>query len=140
MIASKPQPFDLLTFDIRPVLPVLDHDVIRRIAFMRYDKRTGRNPDHAMIIPRGSEYDQRVAITSGEIIDDFISMAINSFEHTWVHRDLRHMTEAELSTYREFTEAWRALYKCIHFKPEYAGMFAHYQRINDAIFLAVPKY
>ena len=140
MYENKPQPYDLLTFDIRSVLPFIDHGVIRQLAHMRYDLRSGRNPDHAMIIKRGCEYDQRVRITTDEILDDFICTAINSFEHTWVHRDLRHMTEAEFRQYDEFPEAWRALYQSIHFKPEYAGMFAHYQRINDSIFLAVPKY
>lgn len=140
MTTSTQQLYDLLTFDIRPVMTLIDHDVIRRMAFLRYDQRTGRNPDHAMIIKRGSEYDQRVRITSDEILDDFISLAINSFEHTWVHRNLSHITDAEKRIYQDLTDAWSALYKCIHFKPEYAGMFAHYQRINDAIFLAVPKY
>jgi hypothetical protein len=140
MHENKPQPYDLLTFDIRPVLPLIDHSMIRSLAFQRHDQRIGRNPDHAMIIPQGSEYDQRVRITTDEILDDFICTAINSYEHTWVHRDLRHMTEAERRIHGEFPEAWRALYQSIHFKPEYAGMFAHYQRINDSIFLAVPKY
>lgn len=140
MTENTQQLYDLLTFDIRPAITLIDHDVVRRMAFLRYDKTTGRNSDHAMIITRGSEHDQRVRITSDEILDDFFSLAINSFEHTWIHRNLSHVTEAEKRVYQEFPEAWSALYKCIHFKPEYAGMFAHYQRINDAIFLAVPKY
>lgn len=140
MHESKPQPYDLHVFDIRPVLPLIDHDALRRIAFLRYDKRTGRNSDHAMIITKGSEYDQRVRITSDEILDDFISIAINTFEHTWVHRNLSHVSDVEHKLYREFPEAWRALYQCIHFQPEHAGLFAHYQRINDAIYLAIPKY
>lgn len=136
----KPQLYNLLTFDIRPAITLIDHEVIRRLAFMRYDKRTGRNPEHAMLITQGSEYGQRVRITSEEILDDFIATAINSFEHTWIHRNLSHLTEAETRVYQDHSDAWRALYQSIHFESEYAGMFAHYQRINDAIFLAVPKY
>lgn len=140
MFENEPPKYELNTFDIRPVMPLIDHSVIRRLAFMRHDHRIGRNPDHAMIIKQGSEYDQRVRITEAEIIDDFICTAINSFEHTWIHRDLRHMTAMEQAQYHNFSDAWSALYRCIHFKPEHAGMFAHYQRIGDSIFLAVPKF
>lgn len=140
MFENAPPKYDLNTFDIRPVLPLIDHSVLRRLAFLRHDARIGRNSDHAMIIKAGGEYDQRVRITEAEILDDFICTAINSFEHTWVHRDLRHMTPVEKTQYHNFSDAWSALYRCIHFKPEYAGMFAHYQRINDSIFLAVPTF
>lgn len=139
-MSANPVPHILLTFDIRPVLTLLDMAFIPGLAIARHNRLTGHNPDHAQIIQFGSETDQKIRITREVIIDDFICMAINSFEHTWVHRDLKHITPAEHRAYNECREAWQALYRCLIFKPEHAGMFAHYQRINDSIFLAIPQH
>lgn len=140
MSVNTPQPYDLLSFDIRPVLLLIDHSLIRRLAFIRHGQRMGMNPNNAILVKQGCEYDQRVRITGDEIIDDFISLAINSFEHTWVHRNLSHISEAEKTVYNDSSNVWRMLYQCVSFRPEYAGLFAHYQRVNDSIFLAIPKY
>lgn len=131
--------YDLHTFDIRPIFQHLDQAYILRLAFNRQDALSGRNPDHAVIIKQGSEHDQKIRIMAQTVIDDFICMAINSFEHTWVHRNLKHITAEEQKAYMACDEAWSALYRCINFNQIPAGMFAHYQRVNDSIFLAVPK-
>lgn len=130
----------LLTFDIRPVLPLLDLAFINHCALQRHHKDIGHNPDHAFIIQSGSVADQKIRVHRENVIDDLICKAINSFEHTWVHRNLGSLTKEEQRAYDECHSAWSALYLCITFQPEHAGTFAHYQRINDSIFLAVPKY
>lgn len=132
--------YDLVTMDIRPVMPLLDLQSIRRLAYTRHDQLIGRDPNHAMIFKIDGEYNQKAIITSENILDDFICKAINSFEHTWVHRNLSHLTPHEIRVYQEQSEAWSALYKCLVFDPAHAGMFAHYQRIKDSIFLAIPKF
>lgn len=131
--------YDLHTFDIRPIFQHLDQAYILRLAFNRHDASIGRDPSHAMLYTLGGEYDQKAKITAAQILDDFICMAINSFEHTWVHRNLKHITAEEQKAYMACQDAWSALYRCINFNQISAGMFAHYQRVNDSIFLAVPK-
>lgn len=133
-------PHDLFTFDVRPVLNMLDMHHIGVCAMNRYQADNNINPDYAMYIPLGSVTDQKLVAYRAQVIDDFIATAINSFEHTWIQRDLSRMTPLEIRCFGEMTPAWHALFRCITLKPEYAGSFAHYQRINDSIFLAIPKY
>lgn len=130
----------MLTFDIRPVLPLLDLSFINHCALVRYHAEIGHNPDHAFLYKTGSEADQKIRVHRENVIDDLICKAINSFEHTWIHRDLGKLTQQELHAYNACSSAWSALYKCVIFQPEHAGLFAHYQRIGDAIFIAVPTY
>lgn len=133
-------PHVMLAFDIRPVMPLLDLYHINYIAQTRYLREIGHNPDHAFLLKQGSEGDQKIRVHRENVIDDLICRAINSFEHTWVHRNLRNITHDEQRAFESCHLAWSALYRCIIFQPEHAGLFAHYQRINDSIFLAVPKY
>lgn len=133
-------PHDLLVFDIRSVLRTLDSHLIQVCAWARYQTDNNINPDHAALIQQGSTTDQKLIAYKAQVIDDFIVMAINSFEHTWIQRDLSRITPKEKDCYEELHVSWRELFRSIKFKPEYAGMFAHYQRINESIFIAIPKY
>ncbi len=133
-------PHDLLTFDIRPVLPLLDILPLNHCAIARHHLEVGHNPNYAFLFKEGSEADKMIRVHRDNILDDWICKAINSFEHTWVKRPLSQLTKEELRGYELNHPAWTALYRCLHLKPEYAGMYAHYQRINDSIFLAIPKY
>lgn len=133
-------PHTLLSFDIRPVLATLDMYPIKAFALSRYQAENNINPDHALLYTLASPMAQKLQAIQEQVIDDFIISSINGFEHTWIQRDLRHVTHKELLFFSEQTQARHELYLCARFKSEFAGMFAHYQRIGNTIFLAIPKY
>ena len=125
MYDSAILPHSLHAFDIRPVLPLLDLHFINHCAIARYHKEVGHNPDHAFIMTTGSEADQKIRVHRDNFIDDLICRAINSFEHTWVHRNLNNITHEEQRAFEAGHLAWSALYKCIIFQPEHAGISDH---------------
>lgn len=140
MVIEPIPPHVLLSFDIRPVLTNLDMYSIQVLADSRYREENNINPDYAMIVQSNTIVDQKIQALKAQVIDDFIITTINSFEHTWIQRDLKHITFKEMNIFDDQLKARSELYQCVRFQPEYAGMFAHYQRIGDTIFIAVPKY
>lgn len=133
-------PHTMLAFDIRPVLALLDLYPVKAFAIQRWQLENNLNPDHAFIIHRGSPTDQKLQAIEAQVVDDFIISSINNFEHTWIQRDLRHLTRKELLFFNEQAKAREELYRCVRVPHDFAGMFAHYQRIGDTIFLVIPKY
>lgn len=133
-------PHVLCTFDIRPVLMAMDMYAVRSFATQRWQELENRNPDHAFIYKMGSPTAQKLEAIQAQVIDDFIIHTYNSFEHTWIQRDQRHLTPKELDWYARENDARRALFRAVQLNHDYAGMFAHYQRIGDSMFLLVPKY
>lgn len=133
-------PHVLLTYDIRAALRLLDMYPIKKYALDRYQRENNINPDYAMIIKSQSPTDQKLRALEAQVIDDVIITMINGFEHTWIQRDLRHMTHEEILFVSSQAAFRHELFHSVRINPEYAGMFAHYQRIGESIFLAVPKY
>jgi len=133
-------PHVLLSYDIRTALSKVDMYPIKAYALKRYQNENNINPDFAMLIPQGSPTDQKLRAIEAQIIDDLIITMINSFEHTWIQRDLRHVTLEEQSFFNTQSDFRHELFMCVRIQPEFAGVFAHYQRISESIFLAVPKY
>lgn len=133
-------PYVLLAYDIRAALAKLDMYPIKAYALKRYQSENNINPDYAMVIKSQSVTDQKLQALEAQVIDDIIITMINDFEHTWIQRDLRHITNEELSFIHSQTDFKYELFRCVRINPEFAGMFAHYQRLGESIFLAVPKY
>lgn len=133
-------PHVLLTYDIRAALTLLDMYPIKTYALNRYQAENNINPDHAIIYKLQSATDQKLRAIEAQVVDDLIITMLNSFEHTWIQRDLRHVTDRELTFFNEMAAFRHELFMSVRIPTEYAGMFAHYQRIGESIFLAVPKY
>lgn len=130
----------ICTFDIRPVLMKLDMYAVRAFATQRWQELENRNPNHAFIYSVKSPTAQKLEAIQAQVIDDFIIHTYNTFEHTWIQRDQRHVTDKELDWFYREVDARRELFRAVQLKPDYAGMFAHYQRLGDSMFLVVPKY
>lgn len=133
-------PYVLLTYDIRMALKLIDMYPVKHFAMARYQAENNINPDYAMIIKSESPTDQKLRAIEAQVIDDLIITMLNGFDHTWVQRDLRHLTQKEQSFFNEQNAFRHELFMSVRIPPEFAGMFAHYQRIGESIFLAVPKY
>lgn len=133
-------PHVLLTYDIRSALKLIEMFPVKHFALARYQDENNINPDHAMIIRKASPTDQKLTAIEAQVIDDLIITLLNGFEHTWVQRDLRHVTHKEQTFFNEQVAFRHELFMSVRIPPEFAGVFAHYQRIGESIFLAVPKY
>lgn len=133
-------PHTLVSFDIRPVLTNLDMYAVKSFATQRWQRDNNINPDYAMLYKIGSPTDQKLKAYEAQVIDDFIIATFNSFEFTWIQRDQSHVTPKEHEWFFREEEARRMLFRCAQMRNEFAGMFAHYQRLGDTMFLVVPKF
>lgn len=133
-------PHTLLSYDIRVALRYIDMYPVKHFALARYQAENNINPDYAMIIRSESPMDQKLKAIEAQVIDDLVITMLNGFDHTWIQRDLRHVTHKEQMFFNEQAAFRHELFMSVRIPPEFAGMFAHYQRIGESIFLAVPKY
>ncbi len=141
MMTIEPVPEHiLLSYDVRSALQLLDMYPVKAYALQRYKRENNLNPDFAIVIQSQSPTDQKLRALEAQVIDDLIITTINGFEHTWIQRDLRHMTHNEILFASDQAAFRHELFHTVRINPEFAGMFAHYQRIGESIFLAVPKY
>lgn len=83
--------------------------------------------------------DGRMKQIKNSLIDDFLRNTINSFQICWVNGYSSHYnTREEQDWINHNEEARKLLYAIINLPPELSGAHIGYQRIDTAIFLAIP--
>lgn len=132
--------YDLSTWDISHAFKVMDALPIRTFALLRYVEARGLNPDHARCWTEEDEMGRELRVIREQVLDDFITFTINSFEFCYISRpELSRITERERRQFLNCDEARAHIYQTIQLNPELAGRFIRYQRIGKSIFLITPK-